>query len=293
MHTKLDTSNPYGCNRYGFAWQHIPVGGAAHLDFGCGDGRFLKSLASKGIKCLVGVDISRDAVRQAYRASGGLEILHLAQTTPLPFPDQLFSSITLLDVLEHVAEERGLLEELHRVLRDDGTLIVTVPGRHCFSALDMGNLKFRFPGLHRWYYCRTHSAAAYERRYGANPDHLIGDVSAAKRWHEHFSAGRLAKLLHGSDFEATTFDGTGFFTRLLKIADWLTGRRGSLHAGLATATAWDARHFESANIFAVARKSAAPCQRQERPVQDDYDKVSHHVETADPQHVLQRSRVGG
>lgn len=291
MHTKLDTHNPYGCDRYGFAWQHVPAESTAHLDFGCGDGRFLKSLRHKGIKCLVGVDVGREAIRRAHQGSGGLEIIHLTQTTPLPFPDKFFSSITLTDVLEHVAEQRALLGKLHRVLQDDGTLIVTVPGRHLFSVLDMGNLKFRFPRLHRWYYCRTHSSAGYEKRYGANPDGLIGDVSAVKRWHEHFSPRQLAGLLAGCGFDAAAFDGAGYFTRVLKMADWLVGRRGPLHAGIATSTVWDARHFQSANIFCVARKSAASCQKHENQTQDDHDSIGHNLETTDPQHVLQRCGV--
>ena len=291
MHTTLETDNLYGHSRYGFAWQHIPADSTTHLDFGCGDGRFLKSLKGKGIKCLVGVDISREAIGKAYQASGGVEIVHLTQTTPLPFPDRLFSSITVMDVLEHVAEQRALLVELHRVLQDDGTLIVTVPGRHLFSGLDMGNLKFRFPRLHRWYYCRTHSRQAYERRYGANPDGLIGDVSAAKRWHEHFSLKQLADLLAAGGFETETVDGAGFFTRVLRIADWLAGRWGPMHAAIRRALMWDARHFQAANVFCVARKSPASCQGQTEQTQDDHGAIDHNLETADPQYALQRCRV--
>jgi len=291
MHTKCDRHNPYGYDRHGFAWQQVPAGGAAHLDFGCGDGRFLKSLKHKGIKCLVGVDISREAVKQAYHASGGLEIIHLTQTTPLPFPDKLFSSITLMDVLEHLAGQQALLDELYRVLQDDGTLIVTVPGRHLFSGLDMGNLKFRFPRLHRWYYCRSHSVSAYEKRYGANPDGLIGDVSAVKRWHEHFDPEQLADLLDGSGFDAVAFDGAGYFTRVLKMAEWLACRVGPLHAGIRKSMAWDARCFHTANVFCVARKGAASCREHEDQTQDNHDSTGHNIETADPQHVLQRCGV--
>ena len=254
MHTKLDSNNPYGCNRYGFAWHHVPAGGAAHLDFGCGDGRFLRALRDKNIKCLIGVDIGREAIKQAEQASGGLEIMHIRKVAPLPFPDAFFSSITLMDVLEHVDEQEALLDELYRVLQDDGTLIVTVPGRHALSFLDMGNLKFRFPRLHRWYYCRRHSRQEYEQRYGGHRDGLIGDVSAAKRWHEHFSRAKLERLLAQSGFVVTDFDGAGYFVRLLKILGFLLGRSRWLRAGIERIMASDARHFESANLFCVARK---------------------------------------
>jgi SAM-dependent methyltransferase len=256
VRTELGPDNPFGCDRYGFAWQQVPAGGAAHLDFGCGDGRFLAALRSKGLGRLVGADASAEAVRLAKERWPHLEMMHLRATVPLPFAEEEFSSISLMDVLEHVDEQEALLRELHRVLRADGVLIVTVPGRHLFSFLDLGNLKFRFPRLHRWYYRRRHGPQEYERRYVDNPDGLVGDVSARKRWHEHFSRAKLAGLLQRSGFCVLQFDGAGGFARLLKMAELLVGRIGPLQAGLRRMKAWDARHFHSANLFCRAGKSA-------------------------------------
>jgi SAM-dependent methyltransferase len=156
MRTKIEAGNPYGWDRYGYAWQHVPAGGSAHLDYGCGDGRFLAGLAGKRLGRVVGVDVSRDAVQRAKVVCAEARVLHVDGQSSLPFADGELSSISLLDVLEHVDEQDALLGELHRVLRDEGILIVTVPGQHVFSILDMGNLKFRFPWLHRWFYCRRH-----------------------------------------------------------------------------------------------------------------------------------------
>ena len=249
--------NPYGYDRYGFAWEHVPAGGAAHLDYGCGDGRFLVGLGNKRIARSVGVDVSQEAVRQAKTTCGDTEIVHVGGRSALPFADGEFSSISLLDVLEHVSEPDTLLVELHRVLQNAGTLIVTVPGKHVFSVLDMGNLKFRFPRLHRWFYCRRHSREEYERRYVANPDGLVGDISANKRWHEHFSRRKLAGLLHRNGFSVLEFDGTGLFMRVLKGADLIVGRFRPLRAVIRRLVAWDARCFEAANLFCIARKCAA------------------------------------
>lgn len=254
MRTRIESDNPFGYDRYGFAWQHVPAGGAAHLDFGCGDGRFLAALQSKGIQRLVGVDASAEAVRRAVEKLGDVEIVHVRPGDSLPFIDKEFSSMSLMDVLEHVDRQEALLAELRRILQDDGTLIVTVPRQHAFSFMDIGNLKFRFPRLHRWYYCRRHSPQEYERRYVRNPDGLIGDVAAEKRWHEHFSRSRLEELLHARGFSVVQFDGTGFFLRLLKIAGLLFGRIALLRRGITRIVAWDARRFESANLFCIARK---------------------------------------
>jgi SAM-dependent methyltransferase len=254
MRTRIETDNPFGWDRYGFAWQHVPGGGGAHLDFGCGDGRFLLGLQGRRVDRLVGADASREGVQKAQTACAGISIVHIDGQSRLPFDSGEFASISLLDVLEHVEGQDALLGELHRVLRDDGTLIVTVPGRHVFSFLDMGNLKFRFPRLHRWCYCRKHSREEYERRYVVNPDGLIGDISARKRWHEHFSRGKLQSLLDRNGFWVVEFDGAGWFVRILKIVEIVVRRLGPLHAAARRAIAWDARRFRSADLFCVARK---------------------------------------
>jgi SAM-dependent methyltransferase len=255
MHATIEGDNPFGHDRYGFAWQQVPADGAAHLDFGCGDGSFLAALKAKGISRLVGVDADRDAVVRAEERDGALEIHHIGRERALPFADQEFSSVTMMDVLEHVHKQGTVLDEVSRVLRDDGILIVTVPGRHVLSFLDLGNLKFRFPRLHRWHYCRTHSTDEYERRYEHNPDGLVGDVSAEKRWHEHFSRRGLERLLNEHGFSVTRFDGTGCFLRVLKIARIAVGYFGPLQRAIEKLMAWDARRFGSANLFCVARKT--------------------------------------
>ncbi|MHC4153418.1 MAG: class I SAM-dependent methyltransferase [Planctomycetota bacterium] len=254
MKTRIGPDNPNGYNRYGFAWEHVPRGSAAHLDFGCYDGTFLYSLRNKRCARLVGVDISRDAVRKANERFPELEVHHVSGKMPLPFADGLFGSITLLDVLEHVYEQRALLNELDRVLSRDGIFIVTVPGRHAFSFMDMGNLKFIFPKFHRWYYCRTHSVAEYDQRYACNPDGLVGDISAEKRWHEHFSRRKLGNLLDECGFGVLSFDGAGFFGRVIKGFGLFFGRFPVLRSSIERIGKCDAKLFSSANLFCVASK---------------------------------------
>jgi SAM-dependent methyltransferase len=254
MRTRISPENPYGPNRYGFAWEHIPPGGAAHLDVGCGDGAFLASLQGKNIARLVGVDISRDAIGLARERYPDLELVHLRDTVPLPFQSAAFPSISLLDVLEHVYEQSALLGELDRILEGDGRLIVTVPGRHVFSALDIGNLKFRFPRLHRWYYCRTGTEAEYEYRFVSNPDGLVGDISAKKRWHEHFSRSKLRSLLNRSGFEVEMFDGTGLCRRVVIVLNYALQHLEPLRAVVRWASHYDSLWFESANLFCACRK---------------------------------------
>jgi SAM-dependent methyltransferase len=235
MHTRISSDNPYGHDRWGFAWEYVPRDGVAHLDFGCHKGAFLSALKSKGIGRLVGVDVSEKG--------------------KLPFDEGSFDSATVLDVLEHVYDQVELLVELNRVLKDGGRLVVTVPGRHLFSFLDIGNYKFRFPRLHRWYYCRRHSQEAYEHRYVSNPDGLIGDISEKKRWHEHFGREKLRNQLADVGFRVVDFDGTGFFARVIGNASYLFGWAKPVRKVLASLMQLDSRLFESTNLFCVAEKS--------------------------------------
>ena len=121
MDTKVTTENPFGHNRYGFAWEYVPQRGEAHLDFGCNRGMFLESLKGKSIKQLVGVDISRDAVAKAQRRLADHEIIHIRATVPLPFEDAQFTSITIIEVLEHVYEQKQLLDEFSQYNLDRST----------------------------------------------------------------------------------------------------------------------------------------------------------------------------
>ena len=64
--------------------RQLGLGGRAHLDFGCYDGAFLNSLVAKGIRRLVGVDISAEAVAKAHRELPHLHVLRIASTYALP-----------------------------------------------------------------------------------------------------------------------------------------------------------------------------------------------------------------
>lgn len=254
MHTKISSDNPHRHNRWGFAWEYVPRGGVTHLDFGCYNGVFLSTLKGKEIGRLVGVDLCEEAVEQGRLRFPELEIIKIRGVTGLPFDDGTFSSVTILDVLEHVCEQAELLTELNRVLEDGGRLIVTVPGQHLFSFLDMGNFKFRFPRLHRWHYCLWHSREEYECRYESNPDGLIGDISARKRWHEHFSREKLRKLLTEAGFSIIEFDGAGFFSRVVGNVSYFLRWFKLAHRVFTWLGSLDMKLFESVNLFCVAEK---------------------------------------
>jgi SAM-dependent methyltransferase len=254
MRTPISPQNPYSAGRHAFAWENVPAGASSHLDFGCNDGRFLNSLKTKGITHLVGLDRSSLAIALGRAQYPDLELAHVDQTVPLNLPDRTFDSITVMDVIEHVYEQRELLLEFNRVLKDDGRLIITVPRQYMLSFLDMGNFKFRFPLAYKCYYCLRHSRQQYHSQYLENPDGLLGDVSARKGWHEHFSAGKLEMLLRSGNFSAVHFDGSGLFTRPIRVLSVGWGSLPLIRNVIESLVAADSAAFESMNLFCVARK---------------------------------------
>jgi SAM-dependent methyltransferase len=53
--------------------------------------------------------------------------VHLVSGERLPFPDGEFERVVVVDMLEHVADDRAFAEELARVLRPGGRLVVNTP----------------------------------------------------------------------------------------------------------------------------------------------------------------------
>jgi len=96
------------------------------LDVGCGDGFFLAELARRGFAA-VGVDTSAQAVALCQERVVPLG----AQAYCLPLdqlqPETPFDIVVCGEVLEHVADDICFLREVRRVLRPDGTLVLSVP----------------------------------------------------------------------------------------------------------------------------------------------------------------------
>ncbi len=104
-----------------------PVAGAQLLDAGCGYGLALLDFRDAGLQ-VAGFDPSARAVAHA-RTQG----LHVVQAGLHGLPDfgRRFDVVTLLDVLEHVADPVALLVGLReRLLAPGGVLLVEVPNQY-------------------------------------------------------------------------------------------------------------------------------------------------------------------
>ena len=93
------------------------------LDIGCGHGAIAKALLGRGFD-VSGVEINQEAL-SSLRAAG---INAIEKDISQPFSlDKQYDLILLLDVLEHVFDQADVLKEVDRILKDNGTFLVTVP----------------------------------------------------------------------------------------------------------------------------------------------------------------------
>jgi len=103
---------------------------AQMLDVGCNTGPMLIPLRRRGYD-IVGIDISVDDVQQAERYLAERQLpynrLSVADGTSLPFRDQSFDAILLVDILEHTDNPEGIVAETKRLLRPGGIVVATVP----------------------------------------------------------------------------------------------------------------------------------------------------------------------
>ena len=96
------------------------------LDVGCGYGRVLNELHEAGFKELYGVDFSSGMIARGKRLYPELN-LAVNEDEKLPFADNSFDAVLLIAVLTCVVrdeEQRKMLNEIKRVLKDDGILYV-------------------------------------------------------------------------------------------------------------------------------------------------------------------------
>lgn len=96
------------------------AGEGAVLDIGCGSSRIIGGLPVGS----VAVDILQRKLRYARRFKRPLV---RASGFALPFPDQSFACVLCSQVIEHVPKESPILDELCRVLKPGGRLVLGTP----------------------------------------------------------------------------------------------------------------------------------------------------------------------
>jgi len=126
------------------------------LDVGCGTG-FLSLLMKNQDNDVYGIDISEVALRKAELK--GIKVKRGDVENTLPFDDNTFDIVVCSEVIEHLFNPMYLLEEIWRVLKPDGYIVLSTPNVAYFLrriALFFG----KFPEEVKW--ARTSNTNEWE-----------------------------------------------------------------------------------------------------------------------------------
>jgi|SRR5579859_1923390 len=122
------------------------------LEIGIGAGFFLKAAQRAGWQ-VQGIEISDEAASFAHGRLG-LDVVKMP-AEQLGFASDRFDVVVMLEVVEHLFEPRRVLEDVYRVLRPGGILILSTPNFDALSRFALGSSwAVLSPGEHLYYFTR-------------------------------------------------------------------------------------------------------------------------------------------
>lgn len=136
LRTRIDTHARYGTNPIPFQrWvldQLAPIAGCALLDAGCGYGHVYHRLLLESAVTPVGLDLSMGMLRQTAATSTPVQ----GDLGALPFPDAAFDRVMCNHALYHASDRRAALDELARVTRRRGRVVVSTNSGRSLASLN-------------------------------------------------------------------------------------------------------------------------------------------------------------
>ncbi|MBQ8957315.1 MAG: class I SAM-dependent methyltransferase [Bacteroidales bacterium] len=106
------------------------------LDIGCGVGDFIHTAEQKGWECL-GVEPSEDA-RNIAKTRINANIIESEELEQIP--NESFDVITMWHVLEHVDNLKWQVEQLQRIVKQNGRIVIAVPNYKSYDGQFYENL---------------------------------------------------------------------------------------------------------------------------------------------------------
>ena len=103
------------------------------LDAGCGRGKNIRSLEGSSLRfrTIVGIDIHFPDVQSSKNQVSDTVRLLNGNALSFPFANETFDCVLSNQVIEHIPAYVEYLDELRRVLRSGGYLVVSTPNFHC------------------------------------------------------------------------------------------------------------------------------------------------------------------
>jgi SAM-dependent methyltransferase len=97
------------------------------LEVGCGEGRGIAHLLPH-ISSYTAIDKIKSAIEGLQKQYPHGKFV-ASQLPPLPFANEQFDSVVTFQVIEHIENDLLFLQEIHRVLKPGGVVLLTTPNR--------------------------------------------------------------------------------------------------------------------------------------------------------------------
>lgn len=207
METSLDINQEYSNfpeydlkGRYKLAFNWIPQGINTFLDAGCAWGYGTRFFRQKSDR-VYGLDPTKVFVEVAKHRYSDIVFVE-SELEKTPFESDFFDAIVSCDTLEHVRDEISCLNEMFRILKPGGVLVITTPHKGLFGFMDPGNsiqwieyfLKKNFSYIYR---------LAYRIRKGEYPEKIeyVKPIYDHDTTHRHYSLADIREMLNKSNFQ--------------------------------------------------------------------------------------------
>lgn len=110
-----------------------------------------------------GRDLRPNCLNVDRSPSVGADLVFDLEDRPYPLPDGHFERIWALDVVEHLQDVTGFVEEVHRILRPGGIVEITTPHFSCANSFSDPTHKQHLGCFSFDYFLEGHRLAYYSR----------------------------------------------------------------------------------------------------------------------------------
>lgn len=179
----------YNIGRVKLSKKWIPKKTDKLLDVGCSFGHGA-NIFSKEVKETYGIDPNEELLEIAKKNYPKITF-RKASMENTTFTKEYFDVIIANDVLEHTPNEIKSLNEMYRILKPGGILIITTPHKGLFSFLDIDNYTYYM----KKYFSKTYNKL-YKLKTGKLPKNRVGYTQK----HKHYSLKDYKKMLKKTQF---------------------------------------------------------------------------------------------
>lgn len=171
----------------------IPKETKTLLDVGCSFGHGT-NIFSKKSKKTYGIDPNKELIKIAKKNYPKINFQE-GTMEKTKFPKEFFDTIIVNDVLEHTPNEINSLNEMYKILKPGGILIITTPHKGLFSFLDVDNYT---------YYMKKHLPKTYNKLYKAKTGKLPKYREGYTQKHKHYNLKNYKEMLRNTKFNKTS-----------------------------------------------------------------------------------------